>query len=53
MYERNHKCIKKSSFEKPEGKKSFERPRHRWKNNIKYHKQIACGMCGLDSSGSG
>ena len=38
----------------PEGKRPFERPRHRWEDNTKTDLQeVGCGGCGLDRSGSG
>ena len=38
---------------KPEGKKSLERPRRRWEDNVKMDLQeVGCGH-GLDWSGSG
>jgi hypothetical protein len=37
-----------------EGKRPLWRPRHSWEYNIKMDlKEIGCGECGLDSSGSG
>ena len=39
---------------KPEEKNPLERPRHRWKDNIKMDLQeVGCGGYGLDRSGSG
>jgi len=38
---------------KPEGKRSLERPRHRWENNIKMDLQeVVCGGYGLERAGS-
>jgi hypothetical protein len=39
---------------KPEGKKTFGRPRHRWEDNIGMDlRKIRVGRCGLYASGSG
>jgi hypothetical protein len=39
---------------KPEGKKLFGRPRHRWEDNIKMDLQeVKRGSWGLDGVGSG
>jgi hypothetical protein len=39
---------------KPEGKRPLERPRHRGEDVIKMDlREIVCGGCGVDSSGSG
>ena len=38
---------------KPDGKRSLERPRHRWENNIKMDLQeVVCGGYGLERAGS-
>jgi hypothetical protein len=34
---------------KPEGKRPFERPRHRWEDNIKMDLQEVRGGCGVGS----
>ena len=39
---------------KPEGKRPLERPRRRWKDNIKMDLQeVECGVDGLDGADSG
>jgi hypothetical protein len=38
---------------RPQGKRPFERPRHRWEDNIKRDLQEVGWGHGLDGSGSG
>jgi hypothetical protein len=39
---------------KPEGKRPFGRPRHRWEDGIRMDlRETGLGGCGLDSTGSG
>jgi hypothetical protein len=39
---------------KPEGKRPLGRPRRRWEDGIKMDlREIGCGVCGVDSPGSG
>jgi hypothetical protein len=39
---------------KPEGKRLFGTPRHRWDDNIRIGlREVGLGRCALDSSGSG
>jgi hypothetical protein len=39
---------------KPEGKRPLGRPRCRWEDGIRMDlREIGCGGCGLDSTGSG
>ena len=48
--------VHKVLVRKPEGKRPFGRPRHRWEDNIKMDLQEVgrgCGDCRLDGVGSG
>jgi hypothetical protein len=38
---------------KPEGKRPFGRPKHRWEDGIRIDLRVIGWGCGLDSTGSG